>query len=195
MYGASAMAGDSIISHLSMEMNALSHFINAFINVKCADTVSIIKRSFNTRSKAYHSLFSFTPNNRESIERTNADILSIWHWGTNSGKFKSTHNSFHSRKCIWICHDDVIKWKHFPRYCPSPHKGQWRGALMFYLICVWINIWVDNREAGDLRRYSAHYDVTVMSSAKSWSYCSIINILVSKLDRRGSYIDRYHTTI
>ena len=44
----------------------------------------------------------------------------------------------------------------------SPHKGQWRGALMFSLICVWINGWVNNREAGDLRRYCAHYDVIVM---------------------------------
>ena len=72
-----------------------------------------------------------------------------------------------------VCHDDVIKWKHFPRYWPfvrgihrspvnSPHKGQWRGALMLSLICVWINGWVNNREAGDLRRYRAHYDVTVM---------------------------------
>ena len=44
-----------------------------------------------------------------------------------------------------------------------PHKkGQWRGALMFSLICVWINDWVNNREAGDLRRYRGHYDVTVM---------------------------------
>ena len=33
----------------------------------------------------------------------------------------------------------------------SPHKGQWRGTLMFCLICVWINGWVNNREAGDLR--------------------------------------------
>ena len=31
-----------------------------------------------------------------------------------------------------------------------------------YLICVWINGWVNNREAGDLRPYRAHYDVTVM---------------------------------
>ena len=46
----------------------------------------------------------------------------------------------------------------------SPHKGQWRGALMFPLICVWINGWVNNREAGDLRRYRAHYDVIVMLS-------------------------------
>ena len=46
-------------------------------------------------------------------------------------------------------HDDVIKWKHLPRYWPfvggihqspvnSPHKGQWRGALMFSLICILI---------------------------------------------------------
>ena len=70
-------------------------------------------------------------------------------------------------------HDDVIKWKHFPRYWPfvrgihrspvnSTHKGQWRGALMFTLICARINGWVNNREAGDLRRYRAHYDVIVM---------------------------------
>ena len=70
-------------------------------------------------------------------------------------------------------HDDVIKWKHFLRYWAfvrgihrspvnSPHKGQWRGTLMFSLICVWINVWVNNREAGDLRLYHAHYDVIVM---------------------------------
>ena len=74
---------------------------------------------------------------------------------------------------IAAIHDDVIKWKHFPRYWPfvrgihrspvnSPHKGQWHGALMFSLICVWIHGWVNNGEAGDLRRYRAHYDVAVM---------------------------------
>ena len=46
----------------------------------------------------------------------------------------------------------------------SLHKGQWRGALMFSLICAWINGWVNNREAGDLRRHCGHYDVTVMLS-------------------------------
>ena len=63
-------------------------------------------------------------------------------------------------------HGDVIKWKYFPRYwffvweihlspMNSPHKGQWRGALMFSLICAWINGWVSSREAGDLRRHCA----------------------------------------
>ena len=44
----------------------------------------------------------------------------------------------------------------------SPHKGQWRGALMFSLICARINDWVNNREAGDLRRHRGHYDVNVI---------------------------------
>ena len=45
----------------------------------------------------------------------------------------------------------------------SPHKGQWRGDLMFSLICAWINNWVNNREAGDGRRHCAHHDVIVMT--------------------------------
>ena len=72
-----------------------------------------------------------------------------------------------------LCHDDVIKWEHFPRYWPfvrgihrstvnSPHKGQRRGALMFSLISAWINSWVNTREAGDLRRQRTHSDVSVM---------------------------------
>ena len=71
-------------------------------------------------------------------------------------------------------HYDVIKWKHFPHYWPfvreihrwpvnSPHNGQWRGALRASLICAWINVWVNNRDAGDLRRHRAHYDVIAMS--------------------------------
>ena len=78
-------------------------------------------------------------------------------------------------------HDDVIQLKHFPRYWPfvrgihrspvnSPHKGQWRRALMASLICAWINGLVNNREAGDLRRHVAHYDVTVMlTGTRSYS--------------------------
>ena len=47
----------------------------------------------------------------------------------------------------------------------SPHKGQWRGTLMFSLICVWTSGWLNNRHASDLRRHRSHYDVTVMSSS------------------------------
>ena len=79
-----------------------------------------------------------------------------------------------------LLHDDVIKWKHFPRNWPfvrgihrspvnSPRKGQWRGALMFSLICIWINGWVNNREAGDLRRHRAHYDVIVIFTRNGYT--------------------------
>ena len=43
-----------------------------------------------------------------------------------------------------------------------PHKGQWREALTFSLICAWTNGWANNRDAGDLRRHHVHYGVTVM---------------------------------
>ena len=46
----------------------------------------------------------------------------------------------------------------------SLYKGKWPGALMFSLICAWMNGWENNREAGDLRRHRAHYNITVMSS-------------------------------
>ena len=67
-------------------------------------------------------------------------------------------------------------WRHqmetFPRYWPcvreihrspanSPHKGQWRGALIFSLIYEWTNVWVNNWNTGDLRRNRAHCYVTV----------------------------------
>ena len=64
------------------------------------------------------------------------------------------------------------QWKHFPRNWPfereihrsivqSPHKGQWRVALMFPLIWAWTNGWENKQDAGDLRRHCAHYGVTV----------------------------------
>ena len=57
-----------------------------------------------------------------------------------------------------VDHDDVIKWKHFPRYWPfvrgihrspvnSPHRGQWRGALVFSLICAF-NKWQSKQSLG-----------------------------------------------
>ena len=86
-----------------------------------------------------------------------------WNGGARPNTTKMMKGSISILRPRQNIHDDVIKWKHFPRYWPfvrgihrspvnSPHKGQWRGALMFSLICLWINGWVNNREAGDLRR-------------------------------------------
>ena len=90
-----------------------------------------------------------------------------------------------ARRCkLRVIHDDVIKWKHFPRYWPfvrgihrwpvvrgihrwpmdSPHEGQWRGALMLSFNCAWTNGWAKNRDTGDLRRLCALYDATAMSA-------------------------------
>ena len=59
-----------------------------------------------------------------------------------------------------------------------PHKGQWRGASMFSLICAWRNGLANNRDSGNLRRYHAHYDVKVMHSpcvvTHSTKQCSIL---------------------
>ena len=66
---------------------------------------------------------------------------------------------------------DVIKLKYFPRYWSpvnSPHKGQWRRALMSCLICPWTNDSANNRDTGDLRRRRIHYDVTVMLTGNTF---------------------------
>ena len=47
-----------------------------------------------------------------------------------------------------------------PRWIPCTRASD--AVLMFSLICARINGWVNNREAGDLRRYQAHCDVIVM---------------------------------
>ena len=91
------------------------------------------------------------------------------------------------------CHDDVTKWKHFPRNWPFvrgihrspvnfPHKDQWRGALMFSLICIWKNDWKNNREASDWRHYRAHYHVIVMAPARCLSRTNAI--LLSPVHKR-----------
>ena len=111
------------------------------------------------------------------------------------GRFLSVH-SLHSR-CVsdwkvWcspsqtVWHhalNDMSWWRHemetfsallalcagnSPVPVNSPHKGQWRGSLMFSSIYAWINDWVNNREAGDLRRQRGHYDVIVMCIQKQY---------------------------
>ena len=84
--------------------------------------------------------------------------------------------SMQSQIVLLIRSMHVSWWRHqmetFPHYWPfvqgihrspmnSSHKGQWRGHLIFSLICAWTNGWVNARDTGNLRHHS-HYDVTVM---------------------------------
>ena len=70
------------------------------------------------------------------------------------------------------------------------HKGQWRRALMFSLICAWINGRVNNRDAGDLKRHRAHYDVTVMFLwlPRQHSCCVMCRILWRSCYESVSYL-------
>ena len=49
---------------------------------------------------------------------------------------------------------------------------------MFSLICGWTNGWVNNRDAGDLRRHWAHYDVIVMC----WDFADDTFKLITQKD-------------
>ena len=109
-------------------------------------------------------------------------ICSVW------SKIEATNFSSLSYGCQWsTCliitlemRHELIWWRHqmetfsaLLALCAgspvnSPHKGQWRGALMFSLICAWIIDWINNREAGDLRRHRVHYDVIIMIY---WARC------------------------
>ena len=104
-----------------------------------------------------------------------------------------------------IINDDVIKWKHFPRYVPfvrgihrspvnSPYKGQWRGALMFSLICAWINGRVNSRKAGDWRRHRTHCDVILMRNWFTKIHSSGIT-LHSLYSDFQTWVMRYRTSI
>ena len=123
---------------------------------------------------------------------SNGVIISFWYLKIGSLWYKGVIY------LVWAeYHDDVIKWKHFPRYWPfvrrihrspvnSPHKGQWRGALMFTLICARINGWVNNREAGDLRPNRAHYGVIVMSYGYKAGKCVVCIIYIMFIEIKFS---------
>ena len=109
-------------------------------------------------------VFNDARNNMGVLERFSYDLF-FFHKSAVRGTRAISRNKGY--------HDVVIKWKHFSRYWPfvrgihwspvnSPHKCQCRGPLMFFFICARINDWVNKREACDLRRRRAHYDVTVM---------------------------------
>ena len=127
-------------------------------------------------STIFFCLDDLSPNTNVTRSHVSSVPIQLGYWSSRCGQHNADWTNvggwYAKLKYTWY-HDDVIKWKHFSRYWPfvrgihrspvnSPHKGQWRGALMFSLICAWINGSVNNREAGNLRSHHAHHDVTVM---------------------------------
>ena len=108
---------------------------------------NVVKNAVHLIYIYIHLLFSFWRSGTGKwfrIERR--QIVFLW-WDQDSmlGRVSRASNR---HQIQYLIHDDVIKWEHFPRYWPfvrgihrfplnSPHKGQWRGALMFSLI--WTN--------------------------------------------------------
>ena len=79
-----------------------------------------------------------------------------------------------------ILHHDAIKWKHFLRHWPSDVE-----LWFFSLICHWTNGWINHRDAGDLKRHCAHYDVTVMCKIR---IASGVALFIKYLDiSKGSW--------
>ena len=94
--------------------------------------------------------------------------------------------------CLSAHHDDVIKWKHFPRYWPFERgihrwipltKASDAELWCFLWSAPWINGWVNNREAGNLIRYRVHYDVTVMLDP------------YKKMTLRDVHVDSHHLQV
>ena len=147
------------------------HGVMESISLKICTMCSCVLFSccyINHFPNSYNSFIDILDGCVTSIQARNLDVCDVLHGVI----YKQCIVNCHSHPSH-LGHDEVIKWKHFPRNWPfvrgihrspvnSPHKGQWRGALMFSLICVWINGWINNREAGDFRRCCAHYDLMVM---------------------------------
>ena len=114
---------------------------------------------------------SFSPEWHHIV--TSALCEGIYRWPVHSPQQGPVLRKTFPCRDVIMFHDDVIKLKPFRvtgplwgestghRWIPL-HKDQWRGAWIFSVICAWTNGWANNRDAGDLRRHRAHYDVTVM---------------------------------
>ena len=105
----------------------------------------------------------------------------------------------------YTLHDGFIKWKYFMRYWPfmggihrSPvtfphkgHKGHWRGALMFSLICTLTKGWVNNWDAGDLRHHRAHHNVIVMKLSQYTADYKIqdLRVMTARFRHRENHDD------
>ena len=118
------------------------------INIKCFHPVSCRKGKFAEHCRQKYCQYYQT----------------FWCWNWNICQQNGWWFTDSLRCQVIISHQTLQntwwrhKWKHFPRYWPFV-----RG--IFSLSWAWINGWVSNREAGDLRRHRTHYDVTVMKLA------------------------------
>ena len=102
---------------------------------------------------------------------SNAENVSIW-WRHHGLIFCGLHIIVHVRARTYCLFRDTWWRDQMERFSASlalcagsspvssPHKGKWRGALMFSLISAWTNGRVNNRDAGDLRWFWCYASLT-----------------------------------
>ena len=125
-----------------------------------------ILRSSSAALQDYISLivvYNYTTNFEAHIAAPSSNGVILWHF------VEWPVITLGHKRAAWL----RLKWKTFsallalckenpPVTGGFPSKHQWGGALMFSLICAWANRWANNRDADELRRHCAHYDVAVM---------------------------------
>ena len=121
-----------------------------------------------------------------------------WVWGRQWSRHEIVYNF----------HDKVIKWKHFSCNRPflwgihlwhanSLHKGQWRGTLVFSMICSWKYGWTNNWNAGDLRSQRPHDYVTVMLCCTTtfWYWKGLrLQFILSRGFRKGLWALKFKSS-
>ena len=134
--------------------------------------------TFRTRHHVEHLLAYYVLKVCPMVLIVRQELLKISSFDTLSSPDKKKSDESHSC-CHWLhkalvwntCSSYEIRTKFWCNTLVwnspvnSPHKGQWRGALMLFLIWAWINGWLNDREADDLRRHCVHYDIIVMNIA------------------------------
>ena len=122
--------------------------------------------------------------NNSIITRTwHFSVFTLWNWHCQAHSVNDiSHDTSWGMNTFWswwryqmeTC--SVVKRGNMFHRSPmdSPHKGKWRGAFIFSLICAWTNGWVNNQDAGDLR-HRTHFNATVAYSRQEIFVPNLLN--------------------
>ena len=84
--------------------------------------------------------------NETAIKNMGECIVNGWYYHRKNKQNNPEHiSSWWRHQMETISASPAICAGNSPVPVKSPHKGQWRGALMFSLMSAWINDWVNNR--------------------------------------------------
>ena len=110
-----------------------------------------------------------SPVRRQSITQISDVLLLIWIWRANLIGIKNKIIWNQEKAFAWLRHQMetfsalralCARNSPVPGLFPAPRPVT-RSFDVFF-ICAWMNGWVNNRDAGDLRRHRTHYDVTLI---------------------------------